>query len=281
MLGISTWSSDVCASDLGDQASTTMKQNRMVVSTWRPTCPPRWPTTAPSSSSASASPVCRRSRRWSWTRTSTPRRAVSPGSASPAPGCPMRSEEHTSELQSLMRISYAVFCLKKNIFFLMIRRPTRSTSTDTLLPYTTLCRSRPSLENEETESYGCFDMASNLSSEVADDGSILELGIRLTGVPPVPAVELDPYLDAAARCFTRFGITRTRVPDVAAEVGVSRVTVYRQVGTVEDMARLLLARDMHRILTALPAALEGAVGPDTVVRLVERSEEHTSELQSL
>src|SRR3546814_3134693 len=28
-------------------------------------------------------------------------------------GCEERSEEHTSELQSLMRISYAVFCLKK------------------------------------------------------------------------------------------------------------------------------------------------------------------------
>src|SRR3546814_1850930 len=28
-------------------------------------------------------------------------------------GIPYRSEEHTSELQSLMRISYAVFCLKK------------------------------------------------------------------------------------------------------------------------------------------------------------------------
>src|SRR3546814_3024597 len=28
-------------------------------------------------------------------------------------GKPFRSEEHTSELQSLMRISYAVFCLKK------------------------------------------------------------------------------------------------------------------------------------------------------------------------
>src|SRR3546814_4901675 len=27
---------------------------------------------------------------------------------------PIRSEEHTSELQSLMSISYAVFCLKKN-----------------------------------------------------------------------------------------------------------------------------------------------------------------------
>src|SRR3546814_10210650 len=30
-----------------------------------------------------------------------------------------RSEEHTSELQSLMRISYAVFCLTKNIELLM------------------------------------------------------------------------------------------------------------------------------------------------------------------
>src|SRR3546814_7587837 len=31
----------------------------------------------------------------------------------PAPIVEVRSEEHTSELQSLMRISYAVFCLKK------------------------------------------------------------------------------------------------------------------------------------------------------------------------
>src|SRR3546814_7556700 len=30
-----------------------------------------------------------------------------------SPLAAMRSEEHTSELQSLMRISYAVFCLKK------------------------------------------------------------------------------------------------------------------------------------------------------------------------
>src|SRR3546814_10898094 len=31
----------------------------------------------------------------------------------PDEGASARSEEHTSELQSLMRISYAVFCLKK------------------------------------------------------------------------------------------------------------------------------------------------------------------------
>src|SRR3546814_2210507 len=33
-----------------------------------------------------------------------------------------RSEEHTSELQSLMRISYAVFCLKKKIQIIKLTR---------------------------------------------------------------------------------------------------------------------------------------------------------------
>src|SRR3546814_1517351 len=32
----------------------------------------------------------------------------------------VRSEEHTSELQSLMRISYAVFCLKKKKYYITI-----------------------------------------------------------------------------------------------------------------------------------------------------------------
>src|SRR3546814_6410122 len=36
-----------------------------------------------------------------------------------------RSEEHTSELQSLMRISYAVFCLKKKILTHLIHQSTQ------------------------------------------------------------------------------------------------------------------------------------------------------------
>src|SRR3546814_4747808 len=36
-----------------------------------------------------------------------------PGGSSSGPAVAVRSEEHTSELQSLMRSSYAVFCLKK------------------------------------------------------------------------------------------------------------------------------------------------------------------------
>src|SRR3546814_7645256 len=40
-------------------------------------------------------------------------RAFIAASLQPVSGERIRSEEHTSELQSLMRISYAVFCLKK------------------------------------------------------------------------------------------------------------------------------------------------------------------------
>src|SRR3546814_5013793 len=42
-----------------------------------------------------------------------------------------RSEEHTSELQSLMRISYAVFCLKKKNRQTIIQTPRLTTPTPT------------------------------------------------------------------------------------------------------------------------------------------------------
>src|SRR3546814_7313906 len=44
-------------------------------------------------------------------------KSLRPRRSPPPPSPPVyRSEEHTSELQSLMRISYAVFCLKKKIY---------------------------------------------------------------------------------------------------------------------------------------------------------------------
>src|SRR3546814_4297207 len=44
-----------------------------------------------------------------------------------------RSEEHTSELQSLMRISYAVFCLKKKITSTYKYTPIRSHNKTNLI----------------------------------------------------------------------------------------------------------------------------------------------------
>src|SRR3546814_2407741 len=40
-----------------------------------------------------------------------------------------RSEEHTSELQSLMRISYAVFCLKKKTYHINNHHPNTNHTT--------------------------------------------------------------------------------------------------------------------------------------------------------
>jgi AcrR family transcriptional regulator len=75
----------------------------------------------------------------------------------------------------------------------------------------------------------------------------------------------DPYLDAFARVVQRKGLERTRVRDVADEVGVNRVTVYRQVGTVRDMTHLLFERELQR---SLPDVSSWATADDAVGALV-------------
>src|SRR3546814_1227957 len=103
---ISDWSSDVCSSDLWSS-----------IGGWAPRC--------------SHKAISNASHRWQSGRDSNSQRpdVASPDTISPAswrrPGrrasgtrvnrvaAPARSEEHTSELQSLMRKSYAVFRLKK------------------------------------------------------------------------------------------------------------------------------------------------------------------------
>src|SRR3546814_10522620 len=62
-----------------------------------------------------------------------PRSEIRPRSVEPhlGLGCKIvdRSEEHTSELQSLMRISYAVFCLKKKTNIHIIKDTIQQTRT--------------------------------------------------------------------------------------------------------------------------------------------------------
>lgn len=101
------------------------------------------------------------------------------------------------------------------------------------------------------------------------NAEIVDLQALTSGLPDPPPPEIDAYLDAAARCFARHGISRTRVPDVAAELGVSRVTVYRRIGNVDAMARLLLAREVHRIVQLVPDIIDEHEGPDLVVAVVE------------
>src|SRR3546814_3347726 len=100
---ISDWSSDVCSSDLAVSASAA------------PWVRPRKRSTASSSAcTPSDTRLTPASRKPSSLDASTEVGLASRvTSRSLATRKDLRSEEHTSELQSLMRISYAVFCLKK------------------------------------------------------------------------------------------------------------------------------------------------------------------------
>src|SRR3546814_2812066 len=94
---ISDWSSDVCSSDLdclkinGSTAGRIRALSWPHSSMWRPTaCASIEPSSELGTQPRPLKPRLRKSLTI------------------------FRSEEHTSELQSLMRLSYAVFCLKKN-----------------------------------------------------------------------------------------------------------------------------------------------------------------------
>src|SRR3546814_6021517 len=104
---ISDWSSDVCSSDLGGSAAAGRRG---------PSPPGAW--RARRSGRVRSAAAARPGHRPTAGRRRPPAAAGSPrgwrwGSRSARPRARRRSEEHTSELQSLIRISYAVFFLKK------------------------------------------------------------------------------------------------------------------------------------------------------------------------
>src|SRR3546814_5884344 len=100
---ISDWSSDVCSSDLGTNGTVIAQRTnrdrlpRTVEQRGRWPCPSALLLRRKAGrSDAAAHPTL-----------------GAGGARQHGVGQDRRSEEHTSELQSLMRISYAVFCLKK------------------------------------------------------------------------------------------------------------------------------------------------------------------------
>src|SRR3546814_6357204 len=117
---ISDWSSDVCSSDLPpcQLPSVRRRSNSLVTNCWVKSCSGLAASPRPPKLSAIRWPLLRsasdRSMGWSRQVVDLHRCQYQHRTMRILKGAALiaRSEEHTSELQSLMRISYAVFCLK-------------------------------------------------------------------------------------------------------------------------------------------------------------------------
>lgn len=70
-------------------------------------------------------------------------------------------------------------------------------------------------------------------------------------VPPIAQPAEDPVttelLDAALELFATLGIKKTTIEDVARKAGVDRVTVYRRLGSKNDVVSAVVAREAQRV----------------------------------
>jgi AcrR family transcriptional regulator len=108
---------------------------------------------------------------------------------------------------------------------------------------------------------------------VTADAELLTLPVFTGRLPLPPDPSLDPTLDAASDCLARHGISKTTLSDIAREMGVAPSTVYRRVGSVDNVTMLVFAREAHRFLERIPATLATTTattttGPQAITALM-------------
>jgi AcrR family transcriptional regulator len=72
----------------------------------------------------------------------------------------------------------------------------------------------------------------------------------------VSEISVASILDAARAQFLRTGVRRTSGDDIARRAGVNRATLYRRVGTKEEIVRATYVQETQRVL----AIIEKAIG---------------------
>src|SRR3546814_5781143 len=122
----------------------------------------------------------------------------------------------------------------------MIRRPPRSTRTDTLFPYTTLFRSEPGVELVDQRTASLLSDSEALLGRIPSD-------FLLDGVDSGDALQ----------CILRYRSIAARIHKLAAQMGPAVRFLDASIG----------AGVLAELVVGLPS--------------IDRSEEHTSELQSL
>lgn len=97
-----------------------------------------------------------------------------------------------------------------------------------------------------------------MSTTAEATGSVLELALAGAG----HEVDDDPtsgrILDAACALFARVGIQRCSMTDVAAEAGVSRITLYRRFASREALVQHAVRREFRRYVDRFLDDIAGA-----------------------
>lgn len=107
--------------------------------------------------------------------------------------------------------------------------------------------------------------------------------MTLTSVAP----DSDPILDAALAVFSEVGVRKATIGDVAKRAGIDRVTVYRRLGSKDDLVTAVVGREAvslfaditatartgktleDRIALGFTATLEGVRGHAVLSRMLE------------
>ncbi|MFE6688480.1 TetR/AcrR family transcriptional regulator [Streptomyces sp. NPDC057743] len=100
---------------------------------------------------------------------------------------------------------------------------------------------------------------------MADEGRLLARALE-SGAGDGGALT-ERILDAAREQFMTFGLRRSTVDDVAKRAGVSRVTVYRRVGSKDELVQRVLLREYRHFVAEVDAAVAGL--PTMEERMVE------------
>lgn len=73
-------------------------------------------------------------------------------------------------------------------------------------------------------------------------------------MPDAPDPATERILDAALRQFEEVGMRRTTIEDIAKRAGVERVTVYRRVGSKDEVIAAVVGRETQRGIASLADA---------------------------
>lgn len=76
-------------------------------------------------------------------------------------------------------------------------------------------------------------------------------------------ISVASILDAAKAQFLRTGVRRTSGDDIARSAGVNRATLYRRVGTKDEIVRQTYLAETARVLAVIEAAIGPVASPGT------------------